>query len=509
MPFLKKSGIILLLGAALLTLGEIGYRITLKAKAAFSSAGPNAFDLYAIGGSSALGMPYPVEISFPSLTSKMFDEKIGGRAIAVHNLARLGDSIYPEALRLRRNIKYRDRSLPATVLIYSGHNEKFSRPASLTGAFRFWQALKEKWIYRSLLLSDAICLVERRLRLRGLRDMRTYEFYLRRSIEEAQDAGAVPILSTVIGNVSGLEPQISAPGITQDQIASLIAQGLSLEKKGAYRQAVAYYSGLSRRMAPLAPLLFYRIGRCHQSLGEFEAARKYYWDAIEADPKADYGRATARQNDLIRDLAKEYSLPLVDAVKLFEARSAHGLVGNDLFVDINHPNMTGYLMLAHGFARAVSERFRHPLSSGIKTPEDAYSMTPDGKKWPAHEYIWSGIWHTAYAYGHPCPISSLRFAEESYKKALRLRPDHYWSWVGLGLVQAARSRIPSVRNKDAAWIVDVLFHPKSCIPEETGKRIEADFKKMGIEKSTLDNLRRVSLGPHSQFCASGVSQRPL
>ena len=52
-------------------------------------------------------------------------------------------------------------------------------------------------------------------------------------------------------------------------------------------------------------------------------------------------RATSLHNELIRSLAARYSIPCVDAVQLFAARSPRGPSGGGLFSDGQRPDMAG------------------------------------------------------------------------------------------------------------------------------------------------------------------------
>ena len=115
----------------------------------------STFELYAIGGSTVVGEPYNAisGLNFPALASRMLGGRIMGRRIEIHNLAQQGASLYPQTFALRRWLRWRDNTVPAAVLIYSGHNEWLDE-AGPSAAHSVWRAAKRGIGRVSWLLGD-------------------------------------------------------------------------------------------------------------------------------------------------------------------------------------------------------------------------------------------------------------------------------------------------------------------------------------------------------------------
>ena len=105
-------------------MAEIGYRAMIASHTADGER-KDAFVLYAVGESTLVGEPFSDMLSLPQLVSDMVGGRIGGRVIEIVNLAERGAGAYAQSLRFGLAVARRDRSVPAAVLIYSGHNEPY------------------------------------------------------------------------------------------------------------------------------------------------------------------------------------------------------------------------------------------------------------------------------------------------------------------------------------------------------------------------------------------------
>lgn len=365
--------------ALTLAAGEGGYRLWLRATA--ERPGARVLELYAVGGSTTRGEPYGPPLSFAAVTARSFC----GKPVVVYNLGRPGESIYPQALRLRRRLRWRDRRNPAAVLIYSGHNEPF-RPG-----WSGWQRFKERVLWRSLLLSDVVAAVERGLRLRRPHDLAAYEAYLRLAVEESRAAGAAPVLATVSSNVTGVEPNPSPEALES-----------------------------------------WRAGR--------------WWDAVDADPRTEFGRSTRAQNEAVRRVGA----PLNDTVAAFG-----GLPGSRHFIDGHHPNADGVVVIASGFTdrleEALGEKARCRPRDGAEAVRAA-GLTPEQL---ADAHTQAGLWLVGVSVTHPSPEKRLELAERNFREALRLAPGHEWARAGLDVLLQGGEEARSLWNR--------LSEPRSCL----------------------------------------------
>ena len=425
---------------AVLVLPEAVARLRLRAVA--PPAG--VFELYAAGDSTVAGEPFDRRLSFPASVKAMFPGGIGGRPVEVVNLARPGDSMYPQAIAVREAMRMRRRGNPAAVLIYCGHNERFTedrKPGALESQYVAARSVALRW---SAFAAWAIPSLERALRARGTRTLGTYERGLRDAIEASLAAGAVPVVSTLVSNLTEVEPTVDCGREDPKKIAALVKKGDWASWKGE---------------APcLAPLASYFLAKKAEKAGDLKAAENAYWEAVTEDPGNGFGRGTPAQNELIRRLAAEYRIPLVDSVALFTAASPRGLLGAKLFSDGHHPSLEGHLLLARGYAAALSERFGAPASKP-ETPEEALRRVRSDGTDLAAARLYSGRWLLTVSVGHPSPLGRLALAKRAFADAAALDPSDPRPKLGLELV-ATDADGAWLMKDDAAARIEPLGRPK-------------------------------------------------
>ncbi len=441
------------------------------------------FDVFAVGGSTMLGEPYEV-LSIPILLGMAFDGRIDGRTMVITNFGRPGHSIYPQWVQLQRRLVGRDPSIPGVVLIYSGHNEGFVSPDQerelspldlLEGG--------------SLLARDLVFAPRMRNWLQRRASFWNYEHYLRRVIETSLNAGLVPILSTVVSNTSGIEPNVPM-GIDLERARAVLAPGDALEAAGRMPEAALEFQRARDREPDLAALLDFRAAKALEASGDTDAARDLYDRVVSEDPRTRFGRATPAQNELVRRLAREYGIPLVDSVDLFKAASPHGLIGNSLFADGHHPNLDGYLLIARGFQRALSDRFGVPPGRTLEREGALKAVGAGSRNMSPH--IKPSMWLLSASVQHPCPRGRLELARWHLEEAVKDDPDSLWAWVGLAVVQGAlNGRLlwePS--DLEAIARLGVGFQAHLYLePEDVEPTIRL-LREAGAEPRVLERLER-------------------
>lgn len=469
---------------------EGGYRVWLYRAERANPYPPDRFEIYVIGESSAVGAPYAPRVSFPILIEKMYGGMLGGRRIVVRNLARHGDSIYPRALALRDSANFRDRRIPGVLLIYSGHNEAFDT-SSQGRLSRVYQVFKESLAIRSFLLSDALCAVERRFGWRGHRSPASYEFYLRHTVESALAGGLTPILSTVVSNVSDLEPGVKLDGLPESFPATH-RQGMRLEEEGRWEEALRLY-----RASPLrdrfGAYLEYRAARCLEGLGREDEARAGYWRAIDQETSVSIGRANTAQNGIIAELAREYGGGFLDAVALFEKSSPRGLVGRELFVDGNHPNLDGYALLARGFAMEIARVSGAQPLHPSPISSDARSWCGVDRGFESRAHASAGGWLVNVSAGLYAPRERLGLARANFERAVELDAFNLQAWIGLATVEALDAGALSLENReDLEWLrrYNVLFTDFFCAKSEDIPHIRDGFEGRGVSRRVLAGISK-------------------
>ena len=449
---LRASAVLLVVALAVLLAAfaaEGAYRQVLRRRAS-RAAGPGAFELYAVGESSMKGLPFGK--SAPDVAGEMLGGVLAGRPLRVINLAEGGNSVYPQAIKAIRTLKYRDKSAPAAVLIYAGHSEQMNAGMRCSRALRLYEAFKEHALIHSLLFSKVVLRAENYFSFHGVRDLAHYEFYLRAVLDAAREAGAVPVLATLPSNLCGAEPGGA-------QASPELAASVGLELRGQYAEALARYAGLLNRPAAvndsyLRPYLEYRAGRCLQALGRPEAGA-HLLTALETDPLQ--FRARPSQNALIRGLAADYPAQLVDAEKLFARHSPGGLPGSGLFVDLMHPDETGYLLLARAFAEKLAELFHDKLRKEIRDPsvffEPPFSnFTVSGRALKKTEaYTLAGTYLLWFAGGSAPLPDQLALAERNFSKAIAAAPGNTLARTGLRIVRISKKNGQAAPAEVAAW----------------------------------------------------------
>ena len=444
---------------ALLAIGaESAYRLFLAVRSARNRARApqDVFEIYGVGESTIAGVPYK-DFSFPDLVSKMFSGRIAGRRIEVINLAKPGESIYPQAVGFERRLASRNRANPGAVFIYSGHNDP-GQPRRTP----FFEYLKEDILLRSRILRDLLFFADQHAMIPRVRTMQTYEYNLRRVIELSRDSGLVPILSTVVSNASDMDPGLEASKddrLTPYDFREIIRLGERMEAAKQYRKAIGHYKRFMGE-ARVRPYLMYKIGECRRRSGDYGMAHWFYWEAIDLGSQDNFMRATDSQNSLLRGLAREYDIPLVDSVKIFEEKSPHGITGNGLFADGHHPNIKGEILLANAFARQVSSLTREPIRLRVSYSEDTdriFKALSYSKQDQVTALLRSGRWLFTVSAQQLLPQLRLGLARERFKSALALQPGNFSATLGLALVDAAMSGEFLRKEENINWLSERRF----------------------------------------------------
>lgn len=297
-----------------------------------ASATPG-FDLYVAGESTALGTPYHRDgFSLAALVLRRGDGRLSGLSPRVVELAKAGQSLYPQSVALEKALRCRDRSRPGAVVLYTGHNDE----GTARGA---------SWLMklpRSRLFEALHYRLEENVPALRVRTFDTWAFHLRRVLEAARDAGTTVVLTVPVSD-------------------------------------------------PREPA------------------------------SASFGRATPAQRDHIRALAAERSLPLVDLEAAFAGRP-------DLFIDAQHPSMTGYLLLADAWARALGQ-----TAPGPRDAAAAFAAFGCGPRCQAQALTEAGWWWLSTSVGQDPPERRLAAAKERFASALKLDRDLYGARLGLAL----------------------------------------------------------------------------
>jgi tetratricopeptide (TPR) repeat protein len=229
----------------------------------------------------------------------------------------------------------------------------------------------------------------------------------------ARKAAATTILCTVGSNLRDNPPFASQhkQGLSKDETArceKLYERAVNLEEKGRYEEAAGLYEAAVRIDDSYAEYL-YRLANCHMQTGDFDKARHEYSRARDLDSLR--FRPDSRINAAIRSAAARASADntvLVDAERLFERISPHGIPGQDLFHEHVHLNFHGNYLLAEAILEQVEKtvlRKRMMSAGGPKLSEQECVRLLAFTEWDRYylkRYVFEGF------------IKSAPFANQAY-----------------------------------------------------------------------------------------------
>jgi len=348
---------------------------------------PNGFRVFVIGGSSAYGFPWGARVAFARALGDALQASRPEREVEVVNAAAMSYGSHRLRILTRELLAYD----PDLLIVYSGHNEFVER--------RFYREMLErpeeldrlrKLLYRWRLFS-LLSRTRERIgrdgnggvaseagedgagRLLGLDVSREYsvnvgesevaevralfEENLRAILDMADRAGVPVLLCTVPSNLRGWVPNQSlfdsrTTFEQQQELLALLAESGEALERG---DAVSAVAGLERasNLAPGHAETWYRLGQAYEAVGRYDEARAAYVRARDLD--AQPARAVSALNDTLRALAAERSSPFLDAERVFERASPHGLIGFNLIEDYVHPKPEGHRLLALELWKLVEE----------------------------------------------------------------------------------------------------------------------------------------------------------
>jgi hypothetical protein len=384
---------------------ELSSRIAARLSCPASPA-ERAFDLYAVGESTALGEPYNRGgFSLAGLVAARLGGSREGLPIRVVNLAKGGQSIYPQARGLEDALRCRDRSRPGAALVYSGHND--AGPARGTSVLMAWERL----FPRSALLEALVYRLEEKVPALRARGPEHWLFHLRRAVRACKEAGVTPVLATPVSDPR-FDPGLQEPGTEPAALAPLASVPC------AELEALAASAGPRRR-----PYLVWRRGRCAEAAGERAAALRFYKEAADGSTAASFGRASTAQLAALRRLAAEEGASLADVEADFEGKPG-------LFADVQHPSMEGYLLLSAAYVRALG------AEPAPMTAQGAFEAFGCGADCRAQALSQAGWFFLAVSVGEAAPAPRLAAARERFLQALALDRDLYPARLGLALAQS-------------------------------------------------------------------------
>jgi lysophospholipase L1-like esterase len=359
----------------------------------------NGFRAFVVGESSAAGVPYDVGHAFSAFLQQRLSAELPSLHVEVVNAAVPGYG----TRRMVPVVEDLAKHEPDLLILYAGHNE-FAEPryyAHLVGMdprlFRAWEALASTRLYALATRLPVLGVdiepkpprfdfeeLDNPLQMFAVRTKHLegayptdrerawaeehYRFNVTTMVDVAQHAGARVMLVTIGQNLADWAPGGAAHAVDLDPAQQaawdaavadgdrLVAAGDDAAARDAYLRAAAIdgtHAGLR-----------YAIAGCARRLERWDEARHEYLLASDLD-RMPHG-APSHFNEVLREIASAHGTLLVDAAVMLERASPHGLVGDDQFVDLVHPNLLANLRIA----AAITDGMR---AAGVPLPASAWT----------------------------------------------------------------------------------------------------------------------------------------
>jgi hypothetical protein len=343
-----------------------------------------AIRMLVIGESSARGEPYHPVLSPGQIVAWRLKDVFTDRPVEVDMWALGGATLEMMHSKLA-GLSYR----PDALLVYVGHNE-FSARCSWMRQFDYYCDDQPRSAVAAGVESLAaiarfspLCRLALETRERqevGIRPQRVvtrelidrpayttaegetirsdFERRLETIAAYCETIGTVPIFVIPPSNDAGFDPNRSiltpdVPKAKRVAFARSVAKARALEGKEP-----ALAQRLERELVECHPEfaeLHFRLARLMEQAGLWDEARIHYIQAREFDAMPLRCPEPLRQ--AYRHVAASHpSVLLVDGPKVFEAKCPHGIVGDRLFHDAQHPNLRGYAVLAEDILRQLAAR---------------------------------------------------------------------------------------------------------------------------------------------------------
>ena len=293
----------------------------------------NSYRVFVMGGSSAAGFPYSPNGAFSRYIRKRLELLYPEKQIEVVNIAMSAINSYA----LRDMLPGVIEKEPDLIIIYAGHNEYYGalgvgsvetlgdtrfivNTVIWLNRFKTFELLRDivksvsGW-FSTPVKSDGTLMARMSQRQlipfnseKYFAGIKQYEGNLRDILEMAKDKNIPVILGRLASNLKDQKPFESI------------------------------YDG----ELPPADDIF-NLAHTELTSGRLNNADSFFRLAKDLD--ALRWRAPEKVNQIIEDLGKEFSYPVVKLDSVFNAESVSGVVGDDLITDHLHPNLRGFQII--------------------------------------------------------------------------------------------------------------------------------------------------------------------
>ncbi|MFV0444644.1 MAG: tetratricopeptide repeat protein [Planctomycetaceae bacterium] len=195
-----------------------------------------------------------------------------------------------------------------------------------------------------------------------------YEFNLRRMLDFAAEAGVPVLLVLPPSNLGGCPPfkSESHPPLSakdEQQWSKLMASARA--SYAVDRQQSLRDLQHAAEINPGSAETLYDLGQCCVALARFDEARRCLIAARDNDVVP--LRMISELEAVLRRVARERNVPLLDAHQLLERQTPRQLLDDSLLVDHIHPGFDGHQMIAAALARLMDSEGLTDLADDWET----------------------------------------------------------------------------------------------------------------------------------------------
>ncbi|MBI4707552.1 MAG: tetratricopeptide repeat protein [Candidatus Omnitrophica bacterium] len=416
-----------------------------------SGVSENTFNIYYFGSSTMVGVPYDPALSIPKLVSFMLGDSMLNRAVCYVNLGKCAINFHYNLTRLRVVLKNKNIFYPSLCIFYGGHNEylRYTKEYAkeifnnIFLAFLYEYSFLARKIINRLVPSSKVRrfeLGERSLFDQPLFEQKKYKEVISRY--KLGVAGAesllrkykvVGIFSTLASNISDFEPNrsvFSGTSAQRDELKNLMELAKKELDFNNFSKAAELYSMALSLCSNFAEA-HYQLGKCYQKQNNFSVAKQAFKKAVDFDAMP--VRAVSGQNDFLRSLLNKEHVFVVDSEDHLTNNSADGLVGYDLMIDGNHPNIKGYILISQLIADKILEIFQERKSLNLVSEDEAKKLFGLCSVNLSKAYNYTGLWMLRFATWRYDYSDRLNKAKEYFLKAMSIDGQSFWPYLGLGL----------------------------------------------------------------------------
>lgn len=388
---------------------EHGPNVTIETNFFLKQKPENGLRIFVQGGSTAAGFPYGFGASIAGMLDYRLKQTYPNKEVEVINTALSAVNSYTL-------LDFADEIIaqaPDAVVIYAGHNEflgimgvgsTYSTYNSRSANLLFLK-LKDLRLFQLMQLaydsvqkdSEAIAVAEKRqsrtvmakvakhknidiehpLFSAGIEQFKQNMILL---LDKYKQAGIPVFLSTIASNLSDQPPfeSESLPDEYKDILQQPVESWSTVNELIIERQ-VQIQKGSAEA--------YFKLGKRYEYLGDYAKAKAAYENARQHDLLR--FRAPLEINQVIRQLALDTNVTLVDAEAQLSAVAKNGIIGQALMLEHLHPTIKGYFEISDAFYNQIIESEALPKASNKVARFNAIQDLPifDAEVYKGHAII--------------------------------------------------------------------------------------------------------------------------